>query len=277
MIGAVDIGGTKLLAAVAETAEGMLETPVRRVTPDADPLGTIAAMLDVARQGRPLDLVCMAVPGPFDRDPAGLRNPPNLPPAWWDLDLDRGIGDRFNCEVVVENDANCAALAEAGRGVAAGLETVVYFTVSTGVGSGIVSGGRVVTGRHDTEGGHQAVWPPWLGGPPCHCGGAGCLEAVASGSAIERRFGRRPEELTDPDAWADVGRWLGIGVVNAIALHDPDAVVLGGGVTAAAPRFWPSLIATVHALVRLQPVPLVTLGSLGDDRNLYGALALAEP
>lgn len=276
MIGAVDIGGTKLLAAVAGTPDEMLETPVRRRTPDADPIGAIAAMLDEARRGRPLDAVFMAVPGPFDRHPARLRNPPNLPAAWQGLELGSGIGERFNCDVVVENDANCAALAEAGRGVAAGLETVVYFTVSTGVGSGIVSGGRVVTGRHDTEGGHQVVWPPWLGGLPCRCGGAGCLEAVASGSAIERRFGRRPEELTDPEAWADVGRWLGIGIVNAIALHDPDAVVLGGGVTASAPRFWPSLIATVHALVRLQPVPLVTLGSLGEDRNLYGALALAE-
>ena len=275
MIGAVDIGGTKLLAAVAETADGVLERHVRRPTVDADPLGAIAEMLDEARRGRPLDAVCMAVPGPFDRHPARLRNPPNLPPAWQGLELGRGIGERFKCDVVVENDANCAALAEARRGAAAGLDTVVYYTVSTGVGSGIVSGGRVITGRHDTEGGHQVVWPPWLGGPPCHCGGGGCLEAVASGSAIERRFGRRPEELTDPEAWADVGRWLGIGVVNAITLHDPDAVVLGGGVTAAAPRFWPSLMATVNELLRLQPMPLVTLGSLGEDRNLYGALALA--
>jgi glucokinase len=274
VIGAVDIGGTKLLAAVAAGPDAELVALVRRPTPDADPIGTILAMLDEAGRGRPLEAVCMAVPGPFDRSGARLRNPPNLPPAWHGLDLGRGLGEPLGCPVLVENDANCAALAEARRGAAAGLETVVYVTVSTGVGMGTVAGGRLLTGRQDTEGGHQVVWPPWLGGPACHCGGAGCLETLVSGLAIERRFGRRPEDLDDPEAWADVGRWLGVGVVNAIALHDPDAVVLGGGVCAAAARFWPSLLATVEALLHLQPAPLITLAALGEERNLYGALAL---
>jgi glucokinase len=276
MIGAVDVGGTKLLAAVAGTASGELEALVRRPTPAVDPLGALVTLLDEARGGQTLDAVCMAVPGPFDRRPARLRNPPNMPPAWHGLDLGRGLGEHFGCPVLVENDANCAALAEATRGAAAGLGTVVYITVSTGVGTGVVSGGHLLTGRHDTEGGHQVVWPPWLGGPPCRCGGAGCLETLVNGAAIERRFGRRPEDLTDPEAWSDVGRWLGIGVVNAIALHDPDAVILGGGICAAAARFWPSLVTTVEELLRLQPMPLVRLAALGEDRNLYGALALAS-
>lgn len=275
MIGAIDVGATKLLAAVAASAGAELEGTARRATPAVDPLRTLVAMLDDARGGRPLAAICVAVPGPFDRVGARLINPPNMPPAWHGLDLRAGLGGQFGCPVLVENDANCAALAEAQRGAAVGMDTVVYITVSSGVGTGVVSHGRLLVGRHDTEGGHQVVWPPWLGGPACHCGGAGCLEALVSGLAIERRFGRRPEDLDDPAAWADVGRWLGAGVVNAVALHDPDAVVVGGGVCAAAPRFWPSLTATVEALLRLQPLPRLLLAALGEERNLYGALALS--
>jgi glucokinase len=150
----------------------------------------------------------------------------------------------------------------------------VYFTVSTGIGTGIVRDGVLWTGRQDTEGGHQVLWPEWTGGPPCHCGGAGCLETLASGLAIERRFGARGENLDDPAAWEDVGRWLGLGTVNAIALLDPDVVIFGGGVCASWKRFAPSLQATVAFHLRLQTVPPITLGSLGEERSLLGALAL---
>jgi glucokinase len=177
--------------------------------------------------------------------------------------------------VALENDANCAALAEVNAGAARGSTSCVYFTVSTGIGTGVVLHGRPLTGRNDTEGGHQVLWPAWLGGPPCHCGGHGCLEALASGLAIARRFGVPPDRLEDPAAWEDVGRWLGLGVVNAIALHDPDVVVLGGGVCQQWERFWPSLSATVDAALFLQPRPPVRRAILGEDRNLWGALWLA--
>ena len=101
----------------------------------------------------------------------------------------------------------------------------------------MVRDGELVIARHDTEAGHQVVWPAHLGGPACHCGGHGCLEAVASGNAIRRRFGRAAEELDDDDAWADVGRWLGLAVVNTVALLDCDAVIFGGGVVKAWERF----------------------------------------
>lgn len=274
MFGAIDIGGTKLLAAVAgdDLRPG---PPVRRGTPDRDPVETLAAMLDEVRDGAPLQAIAVASPGPFDRERGTTRNPPNVPQAWLDLPLRDALSQRFGCPVVVENDANCAALAEALHGAAAGLRHVVYYTVSTGIGSGVVHDGRLVVGRHDTEGGHQVLWPSWLGdAPPCGCGGRGCLEGLASGSAIQRRFGVRPEDLDDQAAWDDVGRWLGLAVVNATALHDPDAVVFGGGVCNAWPRFWPSMAATLEAHLRLQPAPRVLRAALGDDRNLWGALAL---
>ncbi len=214
------------------------------------------------------------MPGPFDRDAGALLDPPGMPAAWHGLRLRNELAHRYDCPVAVENDANCAALAEALLGAGRGAPTVVYFTVSTGIGSGIVRDGVIWPGRQDTEGGHQVLWPEWTGGPPCHCGGAGCLETLASGLAIERRFGARGENLDDPAAWDDIGRWLGLGTVNAIALLDPDVVIFGGGVCASWERFAPSLLATVAFHLRLQAVPPITLGSLGEERSLLGALAL---
>jgi len=277
MYGTLDIGGTKLLAAVAGDDLRPQRT-VRRSTPPDDPVGVLSAMLDEARDGEALQAIAVATPGPFDRERGATLLPPNLPPAWQNLVLGEALSQRYGCPVLLENDANCAALAEALHGAAAGLRHVVYYTVSTGIGSGVVHDGALLTGRHDTEGGHQVLWPSWLGeAPPCGCGGAGCLEALASGSAIERRFGVRAEALEDAGAWADVGRWLGLAVVNATALHDPDAVVFGGGVCNAWPKFWPSMSATIDAHLRLQGRPRVLRAGLGEDRNLWGALALLRP
>ncbi|GAC1343072.1 MAG: ROK family protein [Candidatus Dormibacteria bacterium] len=271
--GLIDIGGTKLLCGVA-AAEPPPRNLVRLATPEDGALATLTAMLEEAAGGAALEGIGIAVPGPFDRAAGALLAPPNLPAAWHDLPLRAALGERFGCPVVLENDANCAALGEARFGAGRGLNSLVYYTVSTGIGCGVVHDGRLLTGRNDTEGGHQVLWPAWAGGPPCACGGAGCLEALASGTAIRSRFGVAAEELDDPDAWADVGRWLGLAVVNATALHDPEAVVFGGGVCGSWDRFWPALEATVSTSLRLQPAPRISRAQLGDDRNLWGAIAL---
>ncbi|HXZ99999.1 MAG TPA: ROK family protein [Candidatus Binatia bacterium] len=274
MIGLVDIGGTKCLAGVTGD-DGLPGTPLLRATPrDGDPGAFLAEMLDKVRGSAPLAGVAVSTPGPFDRVRRRLLNPPGLSPAWHGLDLVATLGKRFGCPVYAENDANCAALAEARFGAGRGFRTVVYYTVSTGIGAGVVRDGELVISRHDTEAGHQVLWPEHLGGPSCHCGGHGCLEALASGNAIRRRFGRPAEELDDPGVWADVGRWLGLAVVNSVALLDCDVVVFGGGVINAWPRFEGTLRQTVGASLFLQPPPEIRVGELGVDRNLWGALTL---
>jgi glucokinase len=274
VIGLLDIGGTKLAAAVADGGE--LGPVLREPTPAGDPAGALIGVLERSGATSTLSGVGVAVPGPFERDARALANPPGMPPIWRSFHIGDALADRFGCPVWVENDANCAALAEAVSGAGKADRTVVYFTVSTGVGTGVVRDRKVVVSRHDTEGGHQVLWPEWLGGPPCHCGGAGCLESLASGRAIEKRFGVRGEHLRDAAAWEDVGRWLGLGVVNATALLDPDVVVFGGGVCASWDRFASALLDTVGTHVKLQPPPRVCRGELAEEeRNLLGALALA--
>ena len=275
MIGLLDIGGTKLAAAAAggdAGPGGVLRMP----TPTSAPVEALAGLLAEAARGGELSAIGVSAPGPFDRASGALLDPPGMPAAWHRLRLGALLGERFRCPVTVENDANCAALAEARRGAGRDARTVVYFTVSTGIGTGVVRDGHLIPTRTDTEGGHQVLWPEWLGGPPCHCGGHGCLEALAGGLAIERRFGVPGEHLQDQEAWDDVGRWLGLGVVNATALHDPDAVIFGGGVTASWSRFAPALLATVRSHLFLQRTPRVEIGSLGEQRNLLGALELVR-
>jgi glucokinase len=277
VIGLVDVGGTKLLAAVAE-ADGQIGPALRRSTPrSGDMAVTLGDMLDEVRAGRPLEAIAAAVPGPFDRRTGELLNPPGLSGEWHRLNLGAPLRKRFGCPVVLENDANCAALAEAILGAGRGAGVLVYYTVSTGIGSGIVRDGELVTGQGDTEGGHQVIWPERAGGPPCDCGGAGCLEAVASGRAIARRFGRPADEIEDQTVWDEVGEWLGLAVVNAVALLDCDRVVFGGGVADARwPRLESAISATVTRYLKLQPAPQIRLGELGEDRNLAGALLVLQ-
>ncbi|HYL69910.1 MAG TPA: ROK family protein, partial [Candidatus Dormibacteraeota bacterium] len=210
MIGLLDIGGTKLAAATS-TEPGALRAVHRMPTPAGEPMEALTVLLDRALDGGQPAAIGVSLPGPFDRAGGALIDPPGMPPGWHGLRVGDGLRQHYGCPVVVENDANSAALAEATWGAGAGSRTVLYFTVSTGIGTGVVRDRVLCTGRHDTEGGHQVLWPRWLGGPECHCGGAGCLEALASGLAIERRFGVRAESLDDAAAWEDVGLWLGLG------------------------------------------------------------------
>jgi predicted NBD/HSP70 family sugar kinase len=276
VIGLVDIGGTKCLASVTGD-RGLPGTPLVRPTPTGgDPGGFLSEMLDRVRGESGLEAIAVATPGPFDRERATLLNPPGLSEAWHGLDLRATLGRHFGCPVFAENDANCAALAEARFGAGRGFPTVAYYTVSTGIGAGVVRDGELVIARHDTEAGHQVLWPAHLGGPECHCGGHGCLEALASGNAIRKRYGVAPEELDDPSAWAEIGRWLGLAVVNTVALLDCDVVVFGGGVVNAWGRFEQELRRTVGESLFLQPPPEIRRAELGDDRNVWGAMTLVR-
>ena len=276
VIALLDIGGTKI---AASAGRGAAIGAVRRIPTPVGLPARDAARPDRGGDGRRApggdrDLGARAL-RPRDRARSATR--PGCPPRGTASRWPYLLGQRFDCPVVVENDANCAALAEARLGAGAGHRTVVYWTVSTGIGCGVVRDGRIVVGRHDTEGGHMVLWPAWLGGPPCHCGGAGCLEALASGRAITRRYGVAPEHLSDPDAWVEIGRWIGLATVNVTAVHDPDVVIFGGGVCASWARFAPSLLrdrrsaTCVSSRDRRSPA-----ARLGEDRSLLGALLIAE-
>lgn len=262
LIGAVDLGGTKIYSAVVDDQGRVLGDDLRATDADQGQqvvIDRIAASLTAAA-GADLDLLGgagVAAPGPVDAGTGHLIDPPNLP-GWGDVALGPLLSDRLGLRVVVENDAKAAAIGEYSAGNGRGAEALIYVTVSTGVGGGIVLGGKLYRGAGGSAGeiGHMVVQP---NGPACGCGQLGCLEALASGTALSREGrlaleqGRAPllrrlaaqagGEVTaelvaqaaldgDADAAAIIhqaGAMLGIGLGNLVNVLNPDVIVVGGG------------------------------------------------
>jgi len=245
----------------------------------------------------------VAAPGPLDPATGFVMSPPNLP-GWDNVPLADIISDAVGVKVSVNNDANLAGLAEFRFGAGSGAQNLIYLTVSTGVGGGIICDGRLLSGAHGLAGepGHMTVDP---GGIPCACGNVGCLETLASGTALARRAQTRLQSgeasllseraergaLTAEDVGiaahsgdrlalqvvAEGMHFLGIGVLNLIHLFDPDLVVIGGGVTNLGPLLFDPVQQWVHAHAMTQVQRLVPIvpASLGDRVGLMGAVAWA--
>jgi glucokinase len=230
---------------------------------------------------------------------------PHLP--WRGEDVRGRLAERWGTPVVLDNDANCTAVAEAAYGMADGDGTGLVVTMGTGIGGAVLVDGRVIRGRNGMAGefGHMQVVPD---GQPCECGGRGCWEQYASGNALVRyaraQIGLQPSVLTeacggDPDrltgpmitdaavdgdlvarqAFGAVGHWLGVGLANLVAALDPHRIVVGGGVSAAGDRLLdPARTALERSMVAagLRVVPPVLAARLGPEAGVVGAAELAR-
>ena len=267
----IDLGGTRMRVGRFDDS-GALRAE-RTASPATADEG-VARLAELARELAPEGIarVGISAPGPLDFA-TGIIRPLNMP-GWHDYPLVDELRQRLGAAVVVmDNDANVAALGEWSRGAGRGARSFVYYTVSTGVGSGVILDGRIHHGAQDTEGGHQVVWP---GGPACLCGGHGCLEAVASGTAIRKRYGRPAEEIEDDDVWEEIAGHLAVAMANTATLLCPEVIALGGGVTSQGERLFAPLRRRAAELIRLVPLPRIVPAGLGQDSGLVGALVLAE-
>jgi glucokinase len=253
--------------------------------------GIVRAVSDVVH-GRDVDAVGLAIAGNVTADGSQVLFSPHLPLAGEPIcaDLQSALGLR----VVVENDANAAAFAEAAMGSAAGSADVLMVTVGTGLGSGLVLGGELYRGHHGFAGeaGHMTVV---VDGRPCPCGSRGCWERYASGTALVARYLERggDPELDGPaigrlaaggDAVAeaaltDVGEWLGRGLASLVAVLDPEVIVVGGGVSESGNRLLEP--ARHHMRANLtgadrRPAPEIRQAALGNDAGVIGAAMLAS-
>lgn len=305
MIGAVDLGGTKVAVGVAD-GSGRLVAQGRFATrPERGPEAVIAEIVASLRAlGQPLDRVGLASVGPLDLATGTIMSPPNFP-GWDAVPIRARLEAALGCEVVVDNDANAAALAEYRFGAGQGARCLVYVTVSTGIGGGLVLDGRLLHGLGGGAGelGHQTID---AAGPLCGCGNRGCLEAIASGPAIAQAareglasgeagailaLAGSPEALHaghvaeaaasgDPFAaklWAGAIEALAIGLGNVVTILAPDRLVIGGGVAAAGPLLLDPLVARMRQRVRLVPIDRleVRLAASGGEAGLLGAVAIA--
>jgi glucokinase len=294
---ALDVGGTKLAAAVIDKT-GRIMSSERVPTPadaDAETIWrTIEALLDQVAQDGPLAGVGVGCGGPMTW-PAGEVSPLNIS-GWQHFPLRARLQNRYpGLPVRVHNDAVALTVGEHWRGAGRGRDHVLGMVVSTGVGGGLVLGGRVVDGASGNAGhiGHVVVEPH---GPPCTCGGHGCLEALARGPAVAlwaHENGWRPraatlgtaQEVADDAArghpvaraaLARAGNALGIAIASATHLLDLQVVCLGGGLAQAGPLLFDPLEEAFrrHARMEFAREVRVVPAALGQEAGLVGAAAL---
>lgn len=310
MIGAIDIGGTKIALALA-TPEGRLVAQDRFPTEPGrgaqavidELIVTLRCLAD--RHGAVLTTLGVGSVGPLDLSTGTMLSPPNFP-GWARVPIKAPLEAAFQVPVAVDNDANAAALGEYRLGAGKGARCMVYATLSTGIGGGIVLDGKLLHGVGGGAGefGHQTIVPD---GPACGCGNRGCFEAVASGPAIARRArqlasaGQAPLMLAlaggDPEAlhaghvaqaawegeatamtlWSETVELMAIGLGNVITTLAPDRLVLGGGVAQVGEALFMPLRAALERRVRMVPMDGVSVvpAAHGAEAGLYGAVALA--
>jgi glucokinase len=311
LYGALDLGGTKLRAVVADLEGNIRGEIIRPSEADEGPEFVIARMIETleASAGEAgvkvsqLRSVGVASPGALDLVHGLVQEAPQLP-GWNGIPLVEIMSNRLGLPVLLENDANAAALGENRFGVGRGTRYMVYLTISTGVGGGIIIDRKVYHGVSGAAGelGHMVVW---VNGPRCMCGERGCLEAIASGTGLAWRAqdlvdaGEAPglermnrerghlgaDEVADAaragdkDAvrlFEEAGLYLGVALSNYVNIFNPEMLVLGGGVAAAAgDLFLPRAESTMRELARKEPLKYVRLerADLGDRSGPLGMIA----
>jgi len=284
----VDVGGTALKL-IRCTEAGVATAELELPTPQPAMPGAVAmAVADAIAQLDPEGLanrVGIGHPGPADGAGRVARLAINLE-GWQDVPLADWLEPRIRRPVTLANDANCALLGEAWQGAAQGASDVLLLTLGTGVGGGVLLGGRLFLGPKGA-----AAEPGLIGvdpdGPACNSGNRGSLEQFCSIAGLGRLSPLTPQELLqradagDPEAvavWQQYGRWLGIGLSSLLYVLTPELVLIGGGLSAASRHFLPAVWQEVEERVllpsreglRIEPC------ALGNGAGRLGAAWLAR-
>lgn len=304
---AFDLGGTELRGALigrgGEVVARVSEPTMTEAGSEAV-IGRIIALADKLLDDHPQAKVIgigACAPGPLDPKAGIVIGPPTLS-GWHNVPMIDILSRQFGLPVRLENDANAAALGEWRFGAGRGAGSLVFVTVSTGIGGGVIADGHIYHGRRGlaAEIGHMTITGE---GDRCFCGNVGCFEAVASGTAL----GRRATRLTAPgdgsqlrrlsndgdvsarhvieaartgdapahDLVESEAKWLGIGFTNLLHLYSPEVIVMGGGLANGFDLLAPGIRATIEerAMQAYRDVPIVP-AELGDRAGLVGAASL---
>jgi glucokinase len=309
----VDLGGTKILALIADAGGqvlGQARTPTRAAEgPDAVVARIAetvsAAAVDAAIDAAKIVAAGVSAPGPIDVIAGVITSPPNLP-GWDDVPLARLLTEQLGFPAALENDANCSAIGEHQFGAGRGYRHMIYVTISTGIGGGIIIDGELYSGASGAAGeiGHIAVS---VDGPVCGAGHTGCLEAFSSGTAIANRAraiiaaGGLPRtarlaehnpplsaetvylagQQGESEAAAIIesaGQYLGIGLASMINAFNPQAIVIGGGLVNMGDAILGPALATARARAFEQSFRDVAIleWELGERGAALGAIAVAR-
>jgi glucokinase len=301
---AVDIGGTHIRVAVFEpnSLKPLAHQRIRSLGKEPGVFDRLAKAIESIWPQEKVGAIGIASPGPLDPHTGTILATPNIP-EWHNFPLTARLAEHFGVQAYLDNDANLAGLAEWQFGAGKGHQDVVYITISTGIGGGVISNGCLLQGFRGmgAELGHILIDPE---GPPCGCGQHGHIESFSSGPSIARyvteqiQAGRESSLHAQPNlstpqiaeaaragdplaisAFERAGYYLGIAVANYLAIFDPSILIFGGGVSQVGDHLFKPFEESLrkhtfhpHYLDGL----VITKAALGDDAGLLGALALAR-
>ena len=304
----IDLGGTNLRAAAVD-AQGQILARARRATPKTNAEDIVAAMVDAAREcravaGQTVTALCVAVPATIRRADNVMTALPNVKSLEY-FPLAARLEQELGLPVLLENDANAAALGELWQGAGRGAQTMIMVTLGTGVGGGIILKGELWSGADGTAGeiGHVCVE---TNGAPCGCGSRGCLECYASATAmarLARQLGTEYSATTVPlderltakviyeharqgdalalEVFRVMGNYLGVGLASLINILNPELIVIGGGAAAGWDLFIGHVEQTIKQRAFATPAQRARIARAerGDDAGILGAayLALNQP
>lgn len=256
-----DIGGTNMK--LATSTDGRILGEVKVIPTIKDFNQAILSFKQVAKElskGQPFNKAAGGVRA-LDRTKTKLLNHPHFP-LWVDEPLKEELEKALSTEVILENDAAVAGLGEAIFGAGKGYSIVVYITISTGVGGVRIVDGKIDKSSQGFEPGNQIID---LAGKT--------LEAYISGEALERTYQKKADEITDPQIWQEVAKYLAVGLNNVTVFWSPEIIVLGGSVMQSITI--DAVRAHLKEVLTIFPnSPNVELAKLGNESGLYGALAL---
>lgn len=309
----IDLGGTKILTGLINSGGTLLAQDYRKTKARKGPEAVVQRMAESATEviaaagivPEDVQAVGIGAPGPVNVIAGVVTSPPNLP-GWVQVPLRQLIQEALGIPAFLENDANAAALGEYLFGAGRGYQDIIYITVSTGIGGGLILNGRLYHGIDGAaaEVGHMTVIP---NGPRCGCGNQGCLEAVSSGTAIAREAKELlnrgvptliselaaddPEDVSarivaqaaqqgDAEAQEIVRKamdYLGIGIANLVNIFNPELVIIGGSLTKLGEMMFDRVQSAVNRRafrISAQRVKIVP-AELGDRVGIFGAAAVA--
>lgn len=310
LVAGVDLGGTKILTLVFD-AQNQAVGRDQRPTDDEDGgpeavMQRMAASVVAAAAGRRLSGVGISAAGPVDLRRGVVTTPPNLK-GWKDVPLQSRLSELLGLPCTLSHDADCGAVAEHRLGAGRGASNLIYVTLGTGVGGGLILDGKLYSGTSGSAGeiGHMLVEPQ---GRRCNCGRVGCLEAMMGGAYLAldaqdivtaepqgvlarlvREQGEEPDarllsEAADAgDASADAvirraGAYLGAGLVNLVNVFNPEVIVLGGSLLAFGQRYFGPAREVLQRDAFEQPLRDVRVveAQLGSDAPAIGAALIAR-
>ena len=267
MIVAVDIGGSKIrvgYSRIGDHIEDYIDFPTpknQRVVIEAI-IENIHKLIGIS----PVDAIGVCCPAPINKTRGTIGEPHNIP--WRNLRITAPLQKHFGCKALLEHDATAAGIAEARIGAGKKYHTVLYVTVSTGIGNSIIINGNPIPGPNNAQGGDMIVS---IGSKDIQS-----FSTAASGRAIESYYQKAPSMIKDPRHWKSIASELSVGIYNMISIVAPDCVVIGGGVAVHFKRFRKPLTKQMQNFDPIYPLPPIKKAAFVETAPLIGAMLLAS-